>query len=505
MIADDAFSAALDKPEAAWEQIDGAQLLDRVEAFLVRFVAYPSDAARVAHVLWVAHTHLMGAWESTPRIAFLSPEPGSGKSRALEVTELLVPRPVHAVNTSPAYLFRKVSDEAGPPTLLYDEIDTVFGPKAKDNEDIRGMLNAGHRRGAVSGRCVIRGKTVDTEELPAYCAVALAGLDDLPDTIATRSVIVRMRRRAPHEHVEPFRHRLNAAEGHLLRDRLADWAESVEPIVAGAWPEMPDGIEDRNADVWEALLAVADAAGGAWPERARCAAVTVVTEISPDRGSLGIRLLADLRDAFADADSDKLATGQVLDYLTSLDEAPWGDLRGKPLDARGLSRRLAKYGVTPRSLRIGLDVFKGYERGDLLDVWSRYLAAPSVTGVTDVTEESPARGGAVTDERTVLPSDSGIDQQLETWVTDDPPLSEDSSVTSVTAVTPVQRHTSEDVDPPASLLSLPAVERDDEPHRQPPTVRATSVPSCVHCGQDLKVDDPDRTVCARCQYLRVAS
>jgi hypothetical protein len=118
----------------------------------------------------------MDAWDSTPRIAFLSPEPGSGKTRALEVTELLVPRPVEAVNTTPAYLFRKVSDPAGLPTILYDEIDTLFGPKAKDNEEIRGMLNAGHRRGAVAGRCVTRGELVVTEELPAYCALALAGL-----------------------------------------------------------------------------------------------------------------------------------------------------------------------------------------------------------------------------------------------------------------------------------------------------------------------------------------
>lgn len=115
----------------------------------------------------------MDAWESTPRIAFLSPEPGSGKSRSLEVSELLVPRPVEAVNVTPAYLFRKVGSDDGRPTVLYDEIDTVFGPRAKDNEEIRGLLNAGHRRGAVAGRCVVRGKIVMTEEIPAYCAVAL--------------------------------------------------------------------------------------------------------------------------------------------------------------------------------------------------------------------------------------------------------------------------------------------------------------------------------------------
>jgi hypothetical protein len=189
----------------------GAKLLDDVHAFLDRFVAYPSEHAHVAHTLWIAHAHLMDVWDSTPRIAFLSPEPGSGKTRALEVTELLVPNPVAAVNVSPAYLFRKVADENGAPTLLFDEIDTVFGPRAKENEEIRGLLNAGHRKGAVAGRCVVRGKEVFTEELAAYCAVAMAGLGYLPDTILTRSVVVNMRRRAPNETVEPYRRRLEVA------------------------------------------------------------------------------------------------------------------------------------------------------------------------------------------------------------------------------------------------------------------------------------------------------
>jgi hypothetical protein len=116
----------------------GAELLADIERFLARFVAYPSEATRVAHVLWIAHTWFMEHWDSTPRIAFLSPEPGSGKSRALEVTEPLVPRPVHAVNVSAAYLFRTVNHPDGRPTILYDEIDTVFGAKANGNEDLRG-------------------------------------------------------------------------------------------------------------------------------------------------------------------------------------------------------------------------------------------------------------------------------------------------------------------------------------------------------------------------------
>jgi hypothetical protein len=355
-----------------------ARLLDDVEAFLSRFVAYPSEHARVAHVLWVAHTHRMDAWESTPRIAFLSPEPSSGKSRALEVTELLVPNPIHAVNTTPAYLFRKVVE--GPPTILYDEIDTVFGSYAKDNEDVRAMLNAGHRKGAVAGRCVVRGKEIDTEELPSYCAVALAGLDDLPDTIMTRSIVVRMRRRAPYEPIAPFRRRQYVTEGNGLRDELARWAKTIR---IDAWPEMPEGITDRNADVWEALFVIADKAGGAWPERARTAAVAFVKDAAIIQLTWGVRLLTDLRTVFGD--SERMSTEAVIAALIAIEESPWGDLgKGKELNARGLARRLSKYEIRPKTIRDGNVTHKGYERDDCIDAWTRYVT--DCDGVTDTTQ-----------------------------------------------------------------------------------------------------------------------
>ena len=349
----------------------GGHVLDQVEERLGGFVAYPSDAARVAHTLWIAHTHLMEAWESTPRIAFLSPEPGSGKTRALEITETLVPNPVEAVNVTPAYLFRKVGAEEGPPTLLYDEIDTVFGPKARDNEEIRGLLNAGHRRGAVAGRAVPKGRSIGTEEIPAYCAVALAGIGDLPDTILSRSIVVRMRRRKPGERVTPYRRRVHGPDLDKLFIRLSEWCEDHFAVVDGAWPDMPAGVEDRDADVWEPLLAIADAAGGDWPEEARVAAVTLVTEAKDSTPSLGIRLLSDLRDLFGD--EDHVFTTVILERLNRLEEAPWGDLYGKELNARGLAQRLTKYGVSSKTVRVGEETAKGYAREDLWDAWERYL------------------------------------------------------------------------------------------------------------------------------------
>ena len=267
---------------------DAGKLLEGVHAFLGRFVIYPSKHAHIAHTLWIAHTHCMDAWESTPRIAFLSPEPASGKSRALEVTELLVPHPVLAVNVTPAYLFRKVGAEEGA-TILYDEIDTVFGPKAKENEELRGLLNAGHRKGAVAGRCVVRGKVVETEEISAYAAVAMAGLGWLPDTILSRSVIIRMQRRKPGEHVEPFRRRVHAPQGHALCEQIARWGTAAAAKLTDARPDMPKGVDDRDADIWESLLAIADVAGGDWPKLAREAAVTLVTSAKDRELSLGIR------------------------------------------------------------------------------------------------------------------------------------------------------------------------------------------------------------------------
>jgi len=367
---------------------DGDAILSEVHDFIGRFVAYPSIECHIAHTLWIAHAHLMETWDSTPRIAFLSPEPGSGKSRALEVTSLLVPRPVEAINATPAYLFRKVADPEGPPTILFDEIDTVFGPKAKDNEEIRGVLNAGHRRGAMAGRCVIRGKTVETEELPAYCAVAIAGLGHLPDTILTRAVVIRMRRRAPTEKVEQFRRRLEQPAGHELRERLASWATVIQSRLT--FPEMPPGIEDRPADVWEALLSVADAAGGGWPGIARNAAVSLVTQSKESSPSLGLKLLADLRTVFGQENS--MTTDDVISALATIEEAPWGDWKGKTINARQLANLLKQYGVGSKVIRRGTGTLRGYSRQDFYDPWIRYLPQPA-TSVTSETNVTPVRFG----------------------------------------------------------------------------------------------------------------
>ena len=246
---------------------DGAAILDGVHAFIGRFVAYPSPEAHDAHTLWIAHTHAMDAWESTPRLALLSPEPGSGKTRGLEVSEPLVPRPVEAINVSPSYLFRKMGDPKGRPTILYDEIDTVFGPMAKkDNEEIRGLPECWPSQGRRRRPVRRRRRTGDNRRsFPAYCAVALAGLGNLPshhpDALrgCSECVAALLTRRWRHGGAASMRSRLLRAS--TVRLGVSGPRPRSGKIINEAGQPMPDGVTDRDADVWEALLAVADARG----------------------------------------------------------------------------------------------------------------------------------------------------------------------------------------------------------------------------------------------------
>jgi hypothetical protein len=372
-------------------------LLDALDELLGRFVAFPSDHDRHAVAAWALHCWTLEAFDSTPRLALLSPEKGSGKTRTLEVLELVVPNPKHTVNMSAAALFRLVGgDDTLPVTLLMDEADTYLGWKvARDHEDIRGLVNAGHRRGAVTYRVSIESGPASVQEFPAFAPVALAGIGDLPDTIIDRSVVIAMRRRAPDEPVDPFRRRKVEPEVAGLRDAIEGWsfdhldrlADSLDHL------DLPEGIEDRPADVWEPLIAIGDLAGPVWSERLRTAAVALNGQRAERDPSLGMQLLRDIRDVFHRLQVDRIPSVDLARELVDIEGAPWADLRGKPIDAPGIAKRLRQYQVRPAVHRFGDSTARGYLDEDFYDVWRRYLPPSlSVTGVTpatDVTEPAP--------------------------------------------------------------------------------------------------------------------
>ena len=238
---------------------DGAAILDQLVGVLTRYVILPSPEAVDAVALWIAASHAQAAWAHAPRLVIRAPEKRCGKSRLLDVVEGCCHAPLITVNASPAAVYRAIGAGDGPPTLLVDEADTIFGGKNADaNEDLRGLLNAGHQR----NRPTIRwdAGTRQLEKIPTFAMAALAGIGAMPDTIEDRAIVVRMRRRGPGETVAPYRHRRDRPTLVEVSVALAGWLGEHLPELERAEPVMP--LEDRAADTWEPLIAVADLAGG---------------------------------------------------------------------------------------------------------------------------------------------------------------------------------------------------------------------------------------------------
>lgn len=376
-VAPDATSADQPAEEAAPdpEPTPGSALLDELRAQIAKFVILPSPEALDAVTLWAAATHLQPAWQHAPRLAVVGPAKRCGKSRLLDVLTETVHEPMLTINTTPAAVFRSITEE--PPTLLVDEADTIFGtPKqAEKNEEMRGLLNAGHQRNRYVTRVV--GNDHTPHRFATFAMAALAGIGDLPDTIMDRSIVVRMRRRAQGEHVKPFRSRRDIPGLHELRDRIAAWARPLLDEAAEVEPVLP--VEDRAADTWEPLVIIADLAAGSWPRRARTACARMVAaevEAEEERPG-GARTLADIRRVFAaQREVDSLSTDELLYHLRQDVEAPWAEWGRNGLDARELARMLSPYVIKPGNVRlVDGTQRKGYMRNKFLDAWRRYCPA----------------------------------------------------------------------------------------------------------------------------------
>ncbi|MCA1194890.1 DUF3631 domain-containing protein [Saccharopolyspora sp. 6V] len=341
-------------------------MLDELRDALTRYVILPSSHATDAVTLWIAASHAQPAWAHAPRLVIRAPEKRCGKSRLLDVVEATCHDPFLTVNASPAAVYRSITED--PPTMLVDEADTIFGPNADGNEDLRGLLNAGHQRNRPAKRYDATNSRV--ESIPTFAMAALAGIGTMPDTIEDRAIVIRMRRRAPGESVLPYRHRRDRPVLLELAERIGSWLRNDLPDLERAVPSMP--VEDRAADTWEPLIAVADHAGGDWPDRARRAAVALITEAQGDNeGTVRTRLLVDCRAGFGD--HNEIASAELIRHLNADPEAPWRDYGSQGLTQAKLARLLGEFDIRSGNVRFPDGTqSKGYRRSDFLDAWTRY-------------------------------------------------------------------------------------------------------------------------------------
>jgi hypothetical protein len=374
----------------------GAELLDDLLATVKRYVAFPDEHAAVAVALWITATHAVTAFQHAPRLVLNSPEKRCGKSRALDIIAGTCHSKLVSVNATVAAIFRSIG--ADPPTLIIDEADTLFGTKraAEQNEDLRALLNAGHQRGRPALRCV--GPLQIPTEFPTFAMAALAGIGAMPDTITDRAINITMRRRTNTEKVSQFRSRRDDPVLEALRDRLAAWATEQLALLTAAEPAMP--VEDRAADTWEPLIAVAEAAGGQWPQLARSACVALVdgADDADEDGSLSTKLLVDIKAVFTDRGVPFLSSADLVTALRAIEESPWNDYE---FNARKLAQRVRQFGIKPGRDTTGRA--RGYSLESLTDAFTRYtrqnVSNPSETSAE---QQKPSD--------TSFPSDTSIRQ-----------------------------------------------------------------------------------------------
>ena len=364
-------AAVLFADPAPWPvAVDGAEVLDELVTTLQTFIVLPDGAAEAA-ALWLLHAHAHAAFRVSAVLAITSPEKRCGKTTALALLQRLTPRPLPAANITAAALFRAV--EKWRPTLLIDEADTFL----RDSDELRGVLNSGHTR---DGACVIRtvGDDHEPRAFSTWAPKAIALIGKLPATLHDRAIEVRLARKLPGELVD--RLRTDRAGFEDLRRRCARWAKDHADTLRNTDPRVPGGLHDRAADNWMPLLSIADLAGGTWPARARRAAIEMSSSDDGDEAA-GAVLLEDLQALFMER-GERLMSTEIVDVLGRMEERPWPEWRhGHPLTVRQLARLLRPFGIHPRTIRAGTDRAKGYEVGQFVDAFARYL--PSLLSIRD--------------------------------------------------------------------------------------------------------------------------
>ncbi len=365
--------------EPAEGPVDGEQLLSRLVWMLERYVIFPPHGA-VAVALWILRAHAHDLFDVNPRLALVSPEKRCGKTTLLELLHCLTPRALLVSNVTSAALFRII--ESARPTLLMDEVDSFQDA----DEELRGILNSGHRRAAAFVlRCV--GDEHEPRPFSTWAPIVYAMIGEPPDTLRDRSIFIRMHRRAPNEKVERLRWTGKAGAGLqaslvALAEGITRWVQDHTEDLRQHEPMIPDGLHDRAADNWTALLSIAEIVGGEWPERARDAAVALSGDRNVESESVRVQLLSDIRTVFVECKKDRLASKELCANLVLMEEKPWATWKhGHGITPNQLARMLRPFGISSRDIWAKMNGYgvkqgcvKGYLIDDFKEAFDRYLA-----------------------------------------------------------------------------------------------------------------------------------
>ena len=280
-------------------------------------------------------------------------------------------------------MFRVV--EQFQPTILLDETEKYI----EHGSDLHALLNEGHCTGGTVLR--VLGEKLELREFAVFGPVAFARNGRLPDDLEQRSIIIEMQRRRPDEPLSELRDDRCESLQRVAR-MCAKWAEDNANVAADCEPDM-GALINRDADNWRPLYTIADLAGADWPERIRDAAAALAPRESESTGPM---LLADIRTTFEEKALDRLASVEICEALTAMENRPWAEWKAskgaspKPLTPNQLARLLKPFGIAPSgTIRVGNRTPKGYYRHQFVEAWDRYL-----TEGADGVSEPPQRHNA---------------------------------------------------------------------------------------------------------------
>ncbi len=345
------------------ESVSGTDLLDTLQHSVERFCVLPDHSAPII-AGWIIHAWTHDAFDISPVLAFTSPEKRCGKSTALSVVSALTPRAMPAVNISASVLFRVI--EKYKPTILIDEADTFL----EDRVEMRGMINGGHNRlNAYVWRSV--GEDHEPTQFWVWSPKAVAMIGNLPDTLEDRALVVPLKRKDVGETVERFKASRDA-ELLQVRRKLARWAVDNRISLAAQEPDIPDDLNDRAQDNARCLCAIADVAGGDWPQRIREALVGLAkAQIDDVPQSKGVMLLLDIAEILNRWSGNRILSMDLVAELVAIEDGPWAVWKGgDPITARMVASLLKPYGVKPERDRTS----RFYVLGDLKDAVGRYVS-----------------------------------------------------------------------------------------------------------------------------------
>ena len=339
-------------------------LVKDTQAFIERYVALTEDEALIESY-YVAHTWAFHVANATPYL-YINGEPQSGKTRNMEILELLTrtARRTTSISAPAMYtLLRKLHA----PTLLYDEIDTVWARSGSSNQLTRMILNAGYRPGGL----IYRQRGDEVEEYETFSPKVLAGVHNghLPATVLTRTIPINMKAKRADQHVERFVYHVaaNSPEREELLARIEKFVEDFDIDIAIQAPDLLPALTDRQNEMVEPLRQIAAVFG----EEAEHELAEALQRIFSDQGTIKsseAEIFGRIRRAL-DVMGKKVGDERRI-FSEDLALAVGRAFFGKP---KQLSLWLAPFDIQPELVRIGSDVRRGYTDAQFADAFARYL------------------------------------------------------------------------------------------------------------------------------------